>query len=409
MYDVRDRNEKSEPLMTSRWSVLVLLFGARLSIGFQFESVAAAADALSRDFAFSPVELGALIGLYVVPGLVVAIPGGLLTSRVPDNLLSALALALMAAGSLVMAAAASHGWLAVGRLMGGAGFAIVTLVLTKMVTAWFHQREMSAAMGILLASWPCGVALGLLVEPSLVAGAGWPVMMVLVAAVCCALGLIVATLYRAPGDEAPLVPLPRRPRLSRLEAVLATLAGLAWGGVNLGLVVFFSFGPVLLEAHGFAPVRAGLIIGLGLWVTAVSLPLGGMIAERIHRPTLVISISAGLAALPLYLLPLGISPALLSIAFGLALGPLSAAVMALPGTVLSPATRGVGLGLFYAIFFAEVALGPVLAGWAAESGAGPAGALWFGAATFLSSALAAIVLNALRARVRNGLGLAEAC
>jgi len=39
--------------MSSRWSVLALLFVARLAIGFQFESVAAAADALSRDFTLS--------------------------------------------------------------------------------------------------------------------------------------------------------------------------------------------------------------------------------------------------------------------------------------------------------------------------------------------------------------------
>jgi len=46
---------------------------ARLAIGFQFESVAAAADSLSHDFTLSSAQLGALIGLYVVPGLVVAI------------------------------------------------------------------------------------------------------------------------------------------------------------------------------------------------------------------------------------------------------------------------------------------------------------------------------------------------
>jgi MFS family permease len=394
--------------MRSRWSVLVLLFVARLAIGFQFESVAAAADALSRDFSLSSVQLGALIGLYVVPGLVVAIPGGFLTSRIPDNLFASLGLALMGGGSLVMAGADSYLWLDAGRLLGGAGFTLLTLVFTKMLTEWFQGRELAAAMGVLLASWPCGVALGLLVEPALVAHAGWPVTMVVVAGVCFALGLGVASLYRPPSEPVPSLPLAARRRPNRTEAMLTALAGLAWGGLNLGLVIFFSFGPALLETRGIDPVGAGLIIGLGLWVSIVSLPLGGLIAERVGRPALVIGIGACLAALPLYLLPFGIQPIALSVLLGLVVGPPSAAVMALPGTILSPATRGIGLGLFYAIYFAEVAVGPMLAGWAADSSAGPAAALWFGAATFLSSGVAAALLTVLHARLRPTPGLAKA-
>jgi len=59
--------------------------------------------------------------------LVVAIPGGFLTSRIPDNLFASLGLALMGGGSLVMAGADSYLWLDAGRLLGGAGFTLLTL------------------------------------------------------------------------------------------------------------------------------------------------------------------------------------------------------------------------------------------------------------------------------------------
>src|SRR5262249_14445855 len=163
---------------------------------------------------------------------------------------------------------------------------------------------------------------------------GWPSMMSVVAAVCAVLGLVVVWLYRAPSDAAPAVPLARSLRPNRLEATLTALAGLAWGGVNLGLVIFFSFGPMLLAAQGLDAGRAGLIVGLGLWVSMLSLPLGGLIAERIRRPTLVIGVGAALAALTLYLLPLGLDPVVLSVALGLVVGPPAAAVMALPGAIL---------------------------------------------------------------------------
>src|SRR5262245_22146159 len=59
-----------------RWIVLGVLFVSRFCLGFQFQSAGSVAPFLIDDFALNHAEVGTLIGLYMLPGLVVALPGG---------------------------------------------------------------------------------------------------------------------------------------------------------------------------------------------------------------------------------------------------------------------------------------------------------------------------------------------
>jgi cyanate permease len=56
----------------SRWSMLALIVIARVSMGLQFQSIAPVAPLLIADFALSYSQLGLLIGLYLLPGGVIA-------------------------------------------------------------------------------------------------------------------------------------------------------------------------------------------------------------------------------------------------------------------------------------------------------------------------------------------------
>ena len=71
--------------MHERWLILAVLTIARTDMGFQFQSVAAASQHLIGRFDLSFAALGILIGLYLFPGVAVAIPGGLLAQRFGDK------------------------------------------------------------------------------------------------------------------------------------------------------------------------------------------------------------------------------------------------------------------------------------------------------------------------------------
>ena len=63
--------------MENRWKALAVLTLARTSLGFQVQSVGSVSPVLLPDLGLDYVALGALIGLYFLPGLVLTIPAGL--------------------------------------------------------------------------------------------------------------------------------------------------------------------------------------------------------------------------------------------------------------------------------------------------------------------------------------------
>lgn len=185
-----------------RWLILAVLCLARTSMGFQFQSIASVSADLVREMGLSYAEIGTLIGLYMLPGVVVALPGGALAARYGDKSLAVLGLALMAAGDALASAVATPETLFAGRILAGAGGVVFNVVVTKMVSDWFAGREIVTAMALTASTWPLGVALGLVGQGLLAEAAGWPSVMAATAGFS-ALGLVlVAARYRAPAGTA---------------------------------------------------------------------------------------------------------------------------------------------------------------------------------------------------------------
>jgi MFS family permease len=86
-------------IMQSRWGVLALTVVARTAVGFQFQSIAAVGPFLVTDLNLSYAELGSLIGLYLLPGVALALPGGMLGTRFGDRAVMLFGLGLMWPGS----------------------------------------------------------------------------------------------------------------------------------------------------------------------------------------------------------------------------------------------------------------------------------------------------------------------
>ena len=153
--------------MHRRWLILAVLFVARTAMGFQYQTVASTAPMLLRELHVSFAEIGTLIGLYHITGVVLSLPGGLIIQRIGDKKLCAIGLALMAGGGFVMAQSDSYAVAFAGRLASGMGATLFNLVITKMTTDWFARREIVLAMAVILSTWPFGIALGLFTELAL--------------------------------------------------------------------------------------------------------------------------------------------------------------------------------------------------------------------------------------------------
>ena len=276
--------------MQNRWGILAVLFVARATMAFQFQSVAAVAPLLDSAFGVSIADIGVLIGLYFAPGIALALPGGAIGARFGDKKTVLGALALMLAGSLAMALGTSWSVQIGGRLIAGAGGVIVSVQLTKMLTDWFAGREIATAMAILVNSWPAGIAVSLLTLPLI--GTRWGIGAVYLAVgafIACAIVLL-ALLYRPPAEVAAAST--SKVRLDRSAILAVITAGLIWGLFNIGFAVIFSFGPTMLVERGWSIASAGSAISIVLWLAVFSVPFGGYLADRTGRPQTILVVSS---------------------------------------------------------------------------------------------------------------------
>ena len=273
-------------------------------------------------------------------------------------------LALMVAGGLVTAFAQSFLTAAGGRLLSGVGAVLMNILLAKMVADWFAGRELSTAMGVMLTSWPVGLGIAAATLGALATHASWRAAIVATAFVA-ALGLVLtAFAYRDPPGSAgdPGRPAELRARLSGRDLGLATSRGFAWECFNASLVAIIAFGPGLLIARGASLGDAGFTVSLAIWLTMVSVPLGGLLTDRPGRPNLLIVAGSLVAALVTMLLP-SIEHSLLAFCLvGLAIGAPPGALMALLPRAVASQRLATALGVYYTTYYIVMAVVQLAAG-----------------------------------------------
>jgi MFS family permease len=351
-------------------------------MGFQYQSVAAVAPLIMSDLGVGLADIGLLFGLYLAPGIVLAMPGGAIGRRFGDKPVVLAGLAMMVAGGALTAVFPAWPAQIAGRLLAGTGGVLLNVLMSKMVTDWFAGREIATAMAVFVNSWPAGIALALIVLPPIGAAEGVSVAhFVATALIACGLVLLAAFYAPLPATTQKLEGA-GRPGQRVLAAVL--VAGALWGFYNIGFAMVFAFGPAMLVERGWSVAAAGSAVSIVLWLAIVSVPLGGFMADRLRLYAPVIA--AGCCASALLLLAASRDGSTVAIFAGLGLvsGLPAGAIMSLPTQVLGPAARAVGMGLFFTVFYTAMVVGPALGGLVA-SRAGTAGAAFdLGAAMLLA-------------------------
>lgn len=349
---------------TGRWQMLALLFMVRTAMAFQFQAVGALSPLFADAYGIGLADIGLLVGLYFAPGIVIALPGGSLAARFGDRTIMLTAIALMVAGGVLALVAESFALQIAARVIAGAGGVIVNVIGAKIVADWFAGREIATAMAIYINSWPVGVALALSVLP-FIAVAGGLFAALAVNAVFAATGLaLTLAFYRAPRRPGGATVAAAWPKGAALAALLA--AATIWALFNTALIFLFSFGPALLTERGQSLIVASGTTSLVLWSVALTVPLGGIIADRTGGRDLVLIVGILGFVAGLLMVRAGLPPILAFCLAGLFAGLPGGPIMALPAAILTPATRAYGMGLFYTLYYLLTLIGPSLAGWVAE-------------------------------------------
>jgi MFS family permease len=370
--------------MPGRWSILAVLFTVRAGMAFQYQSVAALAPLITRDFGASLADIGLLFGLYLAPGIGIALPGGAIGRWLGDKPVVLAGLVMMMAGGVVMALVPDWEAQIGGRLLAGTGGVLLNVLMSKMVSDWFDGREITTAMAVFVNSWPAGIAVALMVLPPVGEAVGVAASYLVAVAVLAAGMLLLAAFYAPPPPQAA-AQLPSEAAIPGARWLLPTMAaGTLWSLYNIGFAMVFAFGPSMLTERGWSLTSAGSAVSIVLWVAILAIPVGGYVADRMRLYGIFIVAGCAASAALLVLATREERVLTTFAALGLVSGLPAGAIMSLPSRVLPPHARSIGMGLFFTVFYVGMVVGPAVGGWAAARTGSASAALHIGAAVLLA-------------------------
>jgi MFS family permease len=348
-------------MLSNRWVVLALLFAVRVSTGIQYQAVASLSPQLMSGFVLSIADIGLLIGLYHAPGTILAFPGGAIGAWLGDKPVVLIGLALMAIGEIGAATAPTWPILMGARIVAGTGGILLNVMIIKMVADWFTSKETATAMAIIGSSAPAGIALALATIPWIASSGDRALASISVVVYLVLAFVALAAAYKAP-DEASAVAQRQSLWPERRVVVCLITAGLIYGLYNVGLVTILAFGPLMLTERGWSFAAGSSATSLVLWIVTISLPAGGLLADRIGRRALVLVCGLLAFAATMAVAPRVDAVFAIFLLLGMTSGLPCGAIMALPTQVLAPEMRSVGMGIMFTVYYAVNVGGPWLVG-----------------------------------------------
>ncbi len=394
-----------ERFLASRWTLLTLIFFARIGVGFQFIAVAALMSQLQNDLQLGYGEIGLLLGSFMITAIFLSIPNSIVATFLGDRVTLLGGLGALVIGGIILAESSDFSTALVGRLFGGIGAVFITVTGAKVLTDRFAGKEIATAMSFLGVAWPVGIALGLSVLPFATQWQDWraAVYLTIVLPAVAAVTLSIMPVTPEKASERGGEPASQFWKISRREFRLVILGGLAWTLMSSGgYVVFSSFAPVYLAEQGVTQAEAGLMVSILSWLIIVTIPLGGYLVDRTGQGDKAIWIGCLVAAAAIAMIPVG-GPIIVWIVLSAALGITVGAVMALPSEVLSTNSRATGMGVFYTLYYAGTAGLPALAGWLHEITDNVEAVIWFSAVCLVLSPITLLAFRKLQQRMAPGI------
>jgi MFS family permease len=360
--------------------MLAAIVLARVGFGFQFQQVATLGPVLMPRFHLDYATLGSLIGVYMLPGVFVALPAGMLGRRLGDGPVLGAGLVLMALGGFISAGVAGLAGMTAGRMVAGLGAVAMSVLQSKVIADWFRAKRFMLAISISTASYPAGVGLSQVVVPRLAARFGLGVPFLVGAVWMVVSAALFAGSYRSAvqaGASGRNVVFP-----SARECMLLLIGGLTWTSYTGAYAGYLAYLPSLMRERGWGLALTALTATIATWGNAGATLAGGGLAARwgmwpvfLAGSLFLVAGTAGAGGLDW--------PVLCALLIGLP-GSIQSGVIMAVGTLSARAeTRAAGMGLFYVVYYVGGAVIPAVCGWAADAYGRAAGAMYAAAAVAL--------------------------
>ncbi len=350
----------------SRWWILALVYAAMLSFAVTLQMVPPLVPHLVSRTGMSHAQVGALMGLFTLPGVFLALPGGRVSDALGPRSVGVWALSLMTLGTFLMIPLVPS-FLYLGRVCSGIGAGVLVVVAPQIIATRFAGRDLGRAMGIFNTAVPLGSIVAFNLLGSLADRFGVLVSITATAG----LSLVALTVFYLTYAD------PHLPAKARSDDITSIVSGLGkgiwltavtWTLFNIGVLAYFTYVIDHFIAAGIPEAKARFLGSLPMLVALGMTPLAGL---TIHRFGLRWSLPvAGCLISSIAVAAIGLDPGravvFWSIVLGAGISLVPPAIFTIVGHMVPPSRIGTGYGILTTVFNLGVFLGIPLIGHARD-------------------------------------------
>jgi predicted MFS family arabinose efflux permease len=329
-----------------RWVILGVVYLSILTFALTFQSIPPILPLIISDLGLTYAQAGLLVSLFALPGLFVSLLGGFFSDRYGMRPLGMGCFLLLIGGTLLVGLGNDLWILWLGRVIAGIGSLTLTILLPKLLSDWFKDKELGLAMGIFNTGVPLGSILCFSFFGKLGGLLGWRVPILMTGIYSAIVSILYFLFYRLPptGKNESNPPSGMIRALKEMGLPIWGV-GLSWLWFNASFVSFTTFAPGLFMENGYTLEQSGLLIGIPLLGSLLFSTPTGYLVDRIRHQEWFIAI--GGLVLSILTLSFNRSTAfpLLVALMGVSSAMIPAPTYSLPPSVLKPANVGMGFGV----------------------------------------------------------------
>ena len=336
-----------------------------LAFALVFQSIPPILTSIREELNTTHVQAGLLMSLFALPGIFVAIPGGIISDRFGMKKVGVASLILMIFGTLVVGISKSFLSICIGRLISGIGGLTLVVVLPQLLSRWFRNRELGIGMGVFNTAMPLGTITSLNVFGIMGSDLGWPSPIFLTTAVSVLALLTFLWLFKEPVVD-------NRRNGGSLSSNIATIGvpmwivGFTWMWFNAALISFLTFAPDFFASKGYEIGFAGFMSSIVMMGSLFLSPLIGYFVYKFGKEEMFIVLGGVALALSFFLIPSTPFHLALLVLIGIFTAFVPAPVFSLPSKMVKPQNLGLSFGILTACLNVGVLTGPYLTGLAKD-------------------------------------------
>ena len=350
----------------SRWWILFLVHLSVLAFALNLQMIPPLVPNLVSKIGLTHTQVGVLMGLFTLPGIFLAIPGGRVSDVIGPRSVALWSLALLTVGAFLMLPL--HPWfLYTGRLCSGIGGAVLVVVAPQIIARTFHGRELGLAMGIFNTAVPIGTILAFNLLGFFAGRFGISVVIMVTASFSLVSMITFFFTYADPQQVSTEAPTAGSGTLKGLGGSI-WLISLVWVLFNISILAYFTYAIDHFTGCGMNGSTARFISSLPMLLSIFLTPLAGFAMHRygLRWSLPLVGCAIASVAILLILTPDKTMIVVWSILLGIGISMVPPAVFTMVGEVVPPSRVGTGFGLMTTIFNLGVFFGIPLIGHARD-------------------------------------------